>query len=344
MATIEARNLSKSFPAKGRKRGETVNAVKSINMEVADGEIFGFLGPNGAGKSTTVRMLATLLPPDEGSVRIAGYDLGREPTEVRRRIGYVSQAGGTDRWGTARENLVLQGRLHGLTRPEAATRAQALIERLQMDDFADRRAAGYSGGQRRKVDLALGMIHGPGLLFLDEPTTGLDPVSRAQLWDQIRRLRSAGTTVFLTTHYLDEADQLCDRVAIIDKGEIVAEGSPAALKRELSGDVVTLTASSGKSEDAHRLLEPLSIVSEVITGANGTLRLTVNDGERAVPEILKALGEGEITVSSISLTRPSLDDVFLKLTGHSLEGTAVGPQTRSDSSDAHAPEVYDEVL
>lgn len=344
MAIIEARNLSKSYPARGRKRGETVNAVKHIDMNVADGEIFGFLGPNGAGKSTTVRMLATLLPPDEGSVEVAGYDLTREPTEVRRRIGYVSQAGGTDRWGTARENLVLQGRLHGLASPEAAARAQALIRRLQMEEFADRRASGYSGGQRRKVDLALGMIHRPSLLFLDEPTTGLDPVSRAQLWDQIRRLRGAGTTVFLTTHYLDEADQLCDRVAIIDKGEIVAEGSPAALKRKLSGDVVTLTTSYGGSEAAHGLLEALSIVKEVIVGRNGTLRLTVNDGEQAVPEILKRLGGEEIAVSSISLTRPSLDDVFLKLTGHALEGAAARADEPAGASAPHGQEVYDEVL
>jgi len=324
MAIIEASELSKSFYVKRRNQKYKVEAVRRIGLQIQPGEIFGFLGPNGAGKSTTVRMLSTLLVPDEGSVRVAGFDLKKEPVEVRKRIGYVSQAGGTDRWGSARENLILQARLYGIDAQEAAIRSGALIATLQMEEFADRRASGYSGGQRRKLDLALGMIHRPTLLFLDEPTTGLDPVSRAQLWEQIRGLRAAGTTVFLTTHYLDEADQLCDRVAIIDKGQIIADGSPSALKRRLSGDVITLKTIAVDHASAHAkaLLEPIEQIKEVTAGENGTLRLTVHNGEEAVPEILKRLSANDIGVSTISLARPTLDDVFLKLTGHSLAGQA----------------------
>ena len=319
---IEAHGLSKSFMARRNNRRYKVDAVREVELRVEPGEIFGFLGPNGAGKSTTVKMLSTLLAPDAGQIEVAGFDLRKEPVEVRRHIGYVSQAGGTDRWGTARENMVLQARLYGIAQREARERADALIESLEMEEFADRRASGYSGGQRRKLDLAIGMVHRPELLFLDEPTTGLDPVSRAQLWERIRGLRSAGTTIFLTTHYLDEADQLCDRVAIIDRGQIVVDGTPSHLKRKLSGDVVTLRTAIRDDIDslARELLEPIEQVREIASGPDGTLRLTVHNGEEAVPEILRRLSSNEVGVTTISLARPTLDDVFLKLTGHSLAG------------------------
>ncbi|MEN3308089.1 MAG: type transport system ATP-binding protein, partial [Micromonosporaceae bacterium] len=222
---IETTDLRKSYRAKGR-RGATVEAVRGVDLSVAEGEIFGFLGPNGAGKTTTLRMLSTLLTPDGGSARVAGVDLVADPGEVRRRIGYVAQGGGTWEEVSAREELVLQARLYGFAKAEARLRADAAVAAFQLEEYADRWCKTYSGGQRRRVDIALGVIHGPRVVFLDEPTTGLDPQSRAHMWDEIRRLRSGGMTVFITTHYLDEADALCDRVAIIDHGLVVAEGTP----------------------------------------------------------------------------------------------------------------------
>ena len=215
-----------------------VEAVRGVDLDVAEGEIFGFLGPNGAGKTTTLRMLATLIEPDGGTATIAGADLRRNPGEVRRRIGYVAQGGSTWDDSTAREELVLQARLYGASKSAAMQRAQRVLDGFQLSEYADRRCKTYSGGQRRRVDIALGIIHEPKVVFLDEPTTGLDPQSRAHMWDEVRRLRTEGMTVFITTHYLDEADALCDRVSIMDNGEIVASGSPFELKRAISGDVV----------------------------------------------------------------------------------------------------------
>ncbi len=235
MAIISVQGLRKSYKSRGKKKGGTVEAVKGIDLTVQKGEIFGFLGPNGAGKSTTLKMLSTLLAPDGGKATIAGFDLLAHPARVRRQIGYVSQAGGADGSATGREDLMLQAQLFGLSEEKARRRANELITALELEPFVDRFSRTYSGGQRRKLDIALGMVHQPAVLFLDEPTTGLDPVSRAQLWSQIRQLRSQGTTVFLTTHYMDEADVLCDRIAIIDKGRIVAEDSPSGLKRQHLG-------------------------------------------------------------------------------------------------------------
>src|SRR5438270_3382461 len=247
---IETRGLRKSF----RARKGTVEAVRGVDLTVQAGEIFGFLGPNGAGKTTTLRMLATLIVPDGGDATIAGADLRRSPGEVRRRIGYVAQGGSTWDTVTAREELVLQARLYGIRKAQARELAAKAVESFELSEFADRKCQTYSGGQRRRVDVALGIIHEPRLIFLDEPTTGLDPQSRAHMWDEIRRLRGEGMTIFLTTHYLEEADALCDRLAIIDHGEIVTEGTPDVLKREVAGDVVTLGV-NGATDAATPLLD-----------------------------------------------------------------------------------------
>jgi ABC-2 type transport system ATP-binding protein len=293
-----------------------VEAVRGVDLEVAAGEIFGFLGPNGAGKTTTLRMLATLLPPSGGSARVAGADLLSEPSQVRRRIGYVSQQGGADSQLSGREELVFQARVYGLTSAEAARRAAALIEALELAACADRLVGTYSGGQRRRLDIALGLVHDPQLLFLDEPTTGLDPQSRAHLWDEVRRLRDRGTSVFLTTHYLEEADALCDRIAVMDHGHIVAAGTPDELKRQLSGDVVTLRVAP-PDDPALELLGRLEDVREA-RREDGVLRLYVDRGEVALPAILRALDAAGLELQTISLSKPSLDDVFLRQTGRSL--------------------------
>lgn len=321
MNIIETHGLRKTFKARQAQKGapQTVEAVKGINLQVKQGEIFGFLGPNGAGKSTTLRMLATLLPPSEGQASVAGCDLLKQPQQVRERIGYVSQAGGTDGSATARENLILQARLYGKSKADAQRRAAELIESLELAEFADRPARTYSGGQKRRLDLGLGMVHQPTLLFLDEPTTGLDPQSRARLWDEVRKLRAEGTTIFLTTHYLDEADVLADRLSIMDHGQIVAEGTPDALKRQIAGDVVTLglDAHNGELKQAGQLLEAQPFVRELHTD-DGQIQLYVERGEEALPSILRLLDGAGLGIRTVALSRPSLDDVFLRQTGRSL--------------------------
>ncbi|MGW6059214.1 ABC transporter ATP-binding protein [Streptomyces sp. NPDC055189] len=234
MAIISTAGLTRTFRT---KRG-AVEAVRGIDLTVAPGEILGFLGPNGAGKTTTLRMLTTLLPPTGGAATVAGIDLARDPAAVRRKIGYVAQSGGVDLNISVREELVTQGRLYRLTRTRAAARARDLAADLDLTDLLDRKCATLSGGQRRRLDIAMGLMHRPEVLFLDEPTTGLDPGSRADLWALVRRLRDDhGTTVVLTTHYLDEADALCDRLVVIDKGVVVAEGTPSALKLRYGGSI-----------------------------------------------------------------------------------------------------------
>jgi len=310
---IETTGLRKSF----RTRGGTVEAVRGVDLVVQDGEIFGFLGPNGAGKTTTLRMLATLIVPDGGTATVAGANLLKDSGEVRRRIGYVAQGGSTWDEVTAREELVLQARLYGMSKAEAQRRAQTALQSFQLMEYADRKCKTYSGGQRRRVDIALGIIHQPKIVFLDEPTTGLDPQSRAHMWDEVRRLRDEGVTVFLTTHYLEEADALCDRISIMDGGEIVAEGTPEALKREISGDVVTLGLAAGVVDKARALLdaEPYTRRSEP---GDGGLRLYVDAGATTIPQMLRTLDSAGIDMQSIELHRPSLDDVFLAKTGRSL--------------------------
>jgi ABC-2 type transport system ATP-binding protein len=309
---IETSGLRKSF----RTRKGTVEAVRGVDLKVREGEIFGFLGPNGAGKTTTLRMLATLIVPDDGEATIAGADLRRNPGEVRRRIGYVAQGGSTWDAVTAREELILQARLYGIGKARARELAAGAIEGFQLSEFADRKCQTYSGGQRRRVDVALGIIHEPRVVFLDEPTTGLDPQSRAHMWDEVRRLRGEGMTVFITTHYLDEADALCDRVAIMDYGEIVTEGTPDELKREVAGDVVTVGV-NGAGSEAARLLDGQPYVRMLEITDDG-LRLYVDTGATAIPHILRTLDGAGLALGSIELHRPSLDDVFLTKTGRSL--------------------------
>ena len=309
---IETTGLRKSF----RTRKGSVDAVRGVDLAVQEGEIFGFLGPNGAGKTTTLRMLATLIVPDGGDATIAGADLRKDPGGVRRGIGYVAQGGSTWDTVTAREELVLQARCYGIGKAEARRRAAQAIDSFQLTEFADRKCQTYSGGQRRRVDVALGVIHSPKVVFLDEPTTGLDPQSRAHMWDEVRRLRDEGMTVFLTTHYLEEADALCDRVAIIDHGEIVTDGTPDQLKREVAGDVVTVGV-NGAAQHAADLLHDQPYVRELEQSREG-LRLYVDTGATAIPQILRILDGAGVDLGSIELHRPSLDDVFLTKTGRSL--------------------------
>jgi ABC-2 type transport system ATP-binding protein len=313
-------------------------------MDVARGEVFGFLGPNGAGKTTTLRMLTTLLPIDSGTATVAGFDVARQPGQVRTRIGYVSQLGGADELATGRENLLLQGRLYGASRAQVAPRAEALAGLLDLAGFADRRVSTYSGGQRRRLDIALGLVHDPAVLFLDEPTTGLDPQSRANLWDHIRALRDRGTTVFLTTHYLEEADVLCDRLMIMDHGQVVAEGTPRALKQQVAGDAILISLRGGDhvAERAAPLLRGEPYVRE-LTADDGHIRLYADDGGAALPQVIRVLDQAGIGISSMSMSEPTLDDVFLRQTGRSLrDGGDAGAGGTADGADHLAAPSDDE--
>jgi ABC-2 type transport system ATP-binding protein len=309
---IETHDLRRTF----RSRRSTVEAVRGVDLRVDAGTIFGFLGPNGAGKTTTLRMLATLLEPTAGEAVVAGADLRRQPDEVRRRIGYVPQGGSTDPGETGRGELVIQGRLYGMNRAQAERRANEVLAALGLEAAAERRTGTYSGGMRRRLDVGLGIVHRPTVLFLDEPTTGLDPQARAGMWDEIRRLQAMGTTVFLTTHYLEEADALADRLAIIDHGRIVAEGTADDLKRQVAGDVVTLGV-DGATDRVLATVRAQPFVREVTT-EDGAVRLYVDRGDTAVPAILRLLDGAGLAPQTITLSRPSLDDVFLRQTGRSL--------------------------
>jgi ABC-2 type transport system ATP-binding protein len=312
---IETRGLRRTFTS----RGGPVEAVAGVDLHVRAGEVFGFLGPNGAGKTTTLRMLSTLLPPSGGEATVAGCDLRREPHTVRARIGYVGQRGGSDPGVTGRVELIFQARLYGANATDARRRAGEMLSALELDACADRPTGTYSGGQRRRLDVGLGLIHNPRLLFLDEPTTGLDPQGRARLWHEVRRLRESGMTVFLTTHYLEEADALCDRLAIIDHGRIVVEGTPEQLKRDIAGDVITLGLASDRDR-ALLLLQAQPFVRQVGPEGEG-LRLYVDRGDAAMPAILRLLDGAGFQLQTIAMSRPSLDDVFLQQTGHSLRDT-----------------------
>jgi ABC-2 type transport system ATP-binding protein len=313
---IETSDLGRTF----KTRQGPLKAVAGLDLRVAPGEIFGFLGPNGAGKTTTLRMLSTLLPPTHGRASVAGFDLLREPQQVRERIGFVGQRGGSDPAVSGHNELVFQGRCYGMSSAEARRRAAELITTLELESCADRPTGSYSGGQGRRLDIAMGLVHRPRLVFLDEPTSGLDPQGRARLWEEIRRLRREGMSVFLTTHYLEEADALCDRLAIIDHGKIVAEGTPDQLKRQIAGDVVKVGV-GGNQEAALELLGGQPYVREA-TSEDGALRLAVDHGEAVMPAILRLLDGAGFDLQTISLSRPSLDDVFLRMTGRSLRETA----------------------
>jgi ABC-2 type transport system ATP-binding protein len=310
---IETHGLRKTF----KSRGGDVEAVRGVDLRVGAGEIFGFLGPNGAGKTTTLRMLATLISPSDGDATVAGADLRREPQVVRQRIGYVPQGGSTDPAETGRGELVIQGRLYGMSKSDAHARAADVLVALDLEAAADRGTGTYSGGMRRRLDVGLGIVHRPQVLFLDEPTTGLDPQARARMWEEIRKLRETGTTVFLTTHYLEEADALADRLAIIDHGKIVAEGTSDELKQAVAGDVVTIGV-NGNAARVLALVDPLPFVRESSSDDDGLVRLYVDRGDEAVPHLLRMLDNAGYAPSSISLHKPSLDDVFLRQTGRSL--------------------------
>ena len=312
---IEAKGLSRRFVA----RGKSTDAVSEVDLRVAKGEILGFLGPNGAGKSTTLKMLCTLLQPTAGEATVVGCDLRRDPTGVRRRIGYVSQSGSTAREAQVGLEITSQGRLFGLTRAEAESRGRDLLQTLDLADVWDRTCGTLSGGQRRRLDIVMGLLHRPELVFLDEPSTGLDPQARANLWTHIRALRDRfGTTVFLTTHYLDEADALSDRLVIIDKGRIVGEGTSQVLKAELSGDAVTLTLRTGAdAEVAARVAGAIAGAANLATEGN-LVRLQVPNAATTLPGLLRDLAAQSIDPIGVETARPTLDDVFLSLTGRSL--------------------------
>jgi ABC-2 type transport system ATP-binding protein len=297
------------------KRYRSVEALAGVSFSVRAGETFALLGPNGAGKSTTVRILATLTQPDGGRAEVAGHDVRRDPGAVRREIGYVPQDSGVDQYGTGRENLMLQGHVQGMGGRELHERVDRLLDLVGIADAADRVVRGYSGGMRRRLDIALGLVHQPQVLFLDEPTTGLDPEARVQMWEEVGRLaHQEGLTILLTTHYLEEADELADRLAIVSRGQIVVDGEPAQLKAQLRGDAVQIELSNGRIDDARRVVERLGATPE--NEIDGRILVSrIANGGRALPGILSALEQEGITVEAVTVSRPSLDDVYLHYTG-----------------------------
>jgi ABC-2 type transport system ATP-binding protein len=321
---IEVEDLVREF-----KNGP--RAVDGIDLEVAQGEIYGFLGPNGAGKSTTVLMLTTLLPPTAGSARVAGFDVVSEGPRVRGAIGAALQEAALDPLLTGREHMRLQTALHGLGKAEREARGAELLQRVGLDHAADRKVGGYSGGMRRRLDLALALVHRPRILFLDEPTTGLDIQSRTALWEEVGRLaREDGVTVFLTTQYLEEADALANRVGIIDHGHIVAEGTPAELKAEIGRP--TVEAVPREADDRERMAAVLGRFGEPAGSSPGAVAVRLGGGESQLAEVVRALDADGIAIEHLQLHAPSLDDVFLAKTGRSLEGAG------SDEAEAPEPE------
>ena len=313
-AGIEVEDLVREF-----KKGP--RAVDGIDLRVEPGEIYGFLGPNGAGKSTTVLMLTTLLPPTSGTALVAGFDVVKEGPKVRAAIGAALQEAALDPFLTGREHLSLQAALHGLSRKERQKRGDELLERVGLTDAADRRVRGYSGGMKRRLDLALALVHRPRILFLDEPTTGLDPQSRSALWSEVSGLaRDEGVTVFLTTQYLEEADVLADRVGIIERGKIVAEGTPKDLKAEIGRPSVEATPAEGSERDA--VARVLSRFGEEIAAQPGAVAVRLDHGAGDLADVVRALDSEGVRVTNLRLDEPSLDDVFLEKTGRSLEGEA----------------------
>jgi len=317
---IKISDLRKKFPAKG----SFVEVLQGVDLEVFPGEIFGFLGPNGAGKTTTLKILTTLLPLDSGEAFIDGLNIVQSQNEVRKRIGYVSQKGGADSRATGWENLILQGRLHGMSKKEASIQADSLVEIFALSECINRIASTYSGGQQRRLDIALGMMHKPKMLFLDEPTSGLDPQNRANLWTKIRQLKAEGITIFLTSHYLDEVDELSDRLAILDHGKIVASGTPSELKKQISGDIVTIGFNKNFHEQAKELFNfGHQFIREAIW-KDQDLRLYVEQGELALLHILRLLDQARIPLETVNMSLPSLNDVFLKKTGRLLREDVQG--------------------
>src|SRR4051812_25390465 len=311
--SIEAAGLVKTYP------GE-VKALDGLTFSVEEGTVFGLLGPNGAGKSTAVKILTTLARPDSGEARVGGFDALADPDHVRRSIGVVAQRSSIDREATGRENLRLQGQVHGMRGRQLEARSSELLERFGLSDAADRIAGGYSGGMERRLVVAMALIHRPSVLFLDEPTTGLDPEVRADMWTEISRLASEqGLTILLTTHYLEEADNLASQLAIVDRGRVVAEGTPAALKADLRGDAIHVELGQVDGNgNVGAALEALTEISEVSVDGR-TLHARAEDGARAVPVVLQALEARGVEVASVSVARPSLDDVYLRYAGRTFD-------------------------
>jgi ABC-2 type transport system ATP-binding protein len=316
-SAIEAHGLVKRY--RGTRGQPDLEAVRGVDLDVRRGEVFGFLGPNGAGKTTTVRMLCTLLPISDGRALVAGVDVRKDPEQVRRRIGVALQEVGLDSSQTGRELLELQAGLYRV--PDPPARASELLALVGLSDAADRTVKGYSGGMKRRLDLATALVHEPEVLFLDEPTTGLDPASRLTVWDEVRRINAAGTTVFLTTQYLEEADQLCDRVAIIDDGRLVAEGTPAALKAGLGRDVLTVSLIDPSQHEAAGVALVGLVGLDHVTDAAEGLAVYVENGAAAIADLVRLLTAAGIEPTGITLARPSLDDVFLASTGRRIEAT-----------------------
>ncbi|MDQ2956136.1 MAG: ATP-binding cassette domain-containing protein [Actinomycetota bacterium] len=321
VAALSAVELVKTYPA-GRGSPPT-RALDRLSFEVEAGSVFALLGPNGAGKSTAVRILTTLSRPDSGRAFVAGLEVSRSPQQVRRQIGLVSQKSSADPMATGRENLLLAARIQGLSKSESARRAVELLERFSLTHAADRLAKTYSGGMARKLDVAIGLVHRPQVLFLDEPTTGLDPEARSELWAELSQLADReAMTVLLTTHYLEEADQLADRLVIVDQGRLVVEGTPEQLKNELRGDAVQIELDSAATAlAAVGLLGAVAGLRE-LHAEGSRLRARADSGARAVPTVLAALDGGGIAAASVTVARPSLDDVYLRYVGRAFEEVA----------------------
>jgi ABC-2 type transport system ATP-binding protein len=318
MQMIQARGLTRHFKVKG----ETVEAVRGLDLDVAQGELVAFLGPNGAGKSTSLRMLTTLLPSTSGTAMIAGHDIERDPSGVRRRIGYVGQGNGAGHGHRARDEMITQGLAYGMSGKAARERADELLKLLDLEPLANRTAGSLSGGQRRRLDVALGLVHRPELLFLDEPSTGLDPQNRANLWTHILQLRKEfGTTIFLTTHYLEEADSMAERVMVIDHGKVIADDTANKLKDDLAGDQLAIEL--GSAEDAGKTATMAANIPAVQDiGCEGlTVKFRAPQGNRILPGFLRELDAAGVRAVSAEVKRPTLDDVFLALTGRSLRET-----------------------
>jgi ABC-2 type transport system ATP-binding protein len=317
MLAIETRDLQRSF--------DEVVAVAGVDLEVSEGEIYAFLGPNGAGKTTTVRMLTTLLRPSRGSARVAGHDVVEDPAAVRRAIGVALQEAALDPLMTGRELIQLQATLHGIPRAEGKRRASSLLSRVGLVQAADRQVGTYSGGMRRRLDLASALVHEPRVLFLDEPTTGLDPVSRKAIWEEVEKLNREGTTVFLTTQYLEEADNVAHRVGIIDDGRIVAEGTPSSLKAEVGRPHLEVVLTDGSVERAEEVLRRFG---KPLPAKDGAALVELERGAAGVAPVVRALDDAGLLVESLDLVEPTLDDVFVAKTGYHLEGaeTEEGPE------------------
>jgi ABC-2 type transport system ATP-binding protein len=333
--TIEAGGLVKTY-------GGEVKAVDGLGFAVEEGTVFGLLGPNGAGKTTTVKILTTLTLPDQGSAAVAGIDVVSDPDLVRRTIGVVAQGSGVDVQATGRENIRLQGQIYGLRGDALKRRIEELLDTFGLSHAADRIARTYSGGMQRRLDIAMALVHDPEVLFLDEPTTGLDPEVRAEMWREISRLaREQRKTVLLTTHYLEEADQLADRLAIVDRGRVVAEGTPDTLKRELRGDAIHVELDGSVNGSANRALAGVVGIRDVAVDGRA-LRARADDGGRAVPAVLQALEAHGLAVASVRVARPSLDDVYLRHTGRTFEAAETagrlerGRPARPDAEQASA--------